>query len=142
FGAGFGPLLLPLLLAGVAFAANRLQIRLEVVGAVIVADFLARFDVLDRADENLALAGPDVAFRVGLAGVVDIAGDVRAHPAIAGPAVVEFEQIFVFDLVVFFLLRIQKRPEIADDPGPLLDRLGGEQAQSGTGTADTIGFIR
>src|ERR1700747_3209851 len=38
FGAGFGALLLALLLAGLAFAADRLEIGFEVVGAVVVID--------------------------------------------------------------------------------------------------------
>src|SRR6185437_4024052 len=139
-GLRLGALLLALLLAGAGFAADRLQVGLEVIGAVIVVDLLARLDVLDGADENLALARPDVAFRVRLAGMVDVAGDVLADRAVDGPAVGELEQIFVLDLVVFFLLRIQKRPEIADDPGAFLDRFGGEKAEPGFGTADTVRF--
>jgi hypothetical protein len=74
--------------------------------------------------------------------VIDVAGDVLAHRTVDGPAVVEFEQVFVLDGVVFFLLAIQQRPKIADDFGALLDPLGGEEAKSGTGTADAIGFLR
>src|SRR5262249_52542268 len=141
-GAGFGALPLPLLLAGAALAADRLQIRLEVIGTVIVVDLVARLDVLDRADIDLALAGLHIAFSIRPAGVVDIAGDVLAHRAVDGPAVVELEQVLVLDIVVLFLLRIQERPEIADDPGPLFDRPGGEQAEARTGSADAIGLIR
>src|SRR5258708_31105886 len=74
--------------------------------------------------------------------MVDVVGDVLAHRAVDGPAVVELEQIFVLDRVVFFLLRIQQRPKIADDFGALLDRFGGEEAKSGGGAADAIGFVR
>jgi len=74
--------------------------------------------------------------------VVDIAGDVLADRAVDGPAVVQFEQVLVLDRVVFFLLAIQQRPKIADDLGALLDRLGGEEAKSGAGATDAIGFIR
>ena len=102
-----GALLLALLLAGVAFAADRLQISLEVVGAVVVVDLLARLDVLDGADEDLALAGFDVGFRVRLAGMIDVAGDVFADRAIDGPAAVELEQILVLDRVLVLLPRIQ-----------------------------------
>ena len=56
-GPRLGALLLALLFASVAFAADRLQIRLEVIGAVIVVDLLARLDVLDGAYYHLALAG-------------------------------------------------------------------------------------
>ena len=56
FHPRLGALLLALLLASVAFAADRLQIGFEVVGAVVVVDLVARLDVLDGADEDLALA--------------------------------------------------------------------------------------
>jgi hypothetical protein len=58
--AGLSAFLFALLLAGVAFAADRLQIGFEVIGAVVVVDFLAWLDVLDGADEHLALARLDV----------------------------------------------------------------------------------
>src|SRR5262249_6809260 len=141
FRASLGPLLLALLLAGLTFATDRLQIRLEVVGSIVVVDFVARRDVLDRADENLSLARANVAFSVRLAGMIDIAGDVLAHRAVDGPAIVELEQIFVLDRVILLLPGIQQRPEIPDDLGPLLDRLGGEEAEPGAGTADAIGFL-
>src|SRR6478672_12258241 len=75
FGPRLGALLLAFLFTRRAFAADRLQIGLEVVGAVIVVDLLAWLDFLDRADKNLALAGTDVGLRVRLAGVIDVAGD-------------------------------------------------------------------
>src|SRR5215475_6847248 len=59
-----GALLLALLLAGFAFAADRLEIGLEVIGAVVVIDLLARLDVLDGADEHLPLAWANVGFSV------------------------------------------------------------------------------
>src|SRR5712672_95086 len=142
FGPGLGALLLALLFASRAFAADRLQIRLEVVGAVIVVDLFAGLDVLDRADYDLALARADVGFRVRLAGMIDVARDVLAHRAVNGPAVAELEQIFVLDRVVFLLSAIQQRTKIADDFGALLDRFGGEETKPGAGTADAIGFIR
>src|SRR5512141_61028 len=43
-GPRLGALLPALLFAGVAFAADRLQIRLEVIGAVVVVDLFARLD--------------------------------------------------------------------------------------------------
>src|SRR5581483_1405151 len=140
-GPRLGALLLALLLAGVALAADRLQIGLEVIGPVIVVDLFARLDGLDGADVDLALAWANIGLRVRLAAVVDVARDVLAHRAVDGPAVAELEQVLVLD-VVFFLLGIQQRPEIADDPGAFLDPSGGEKAQSGAGTADTIGFFR
>src|SRR6266850_162295 len=142
FGPRLGALLLALLFARRAFAADRLQIGLEVIGTVIVADLLARLDVLDRADKNLAFARTDVGLRVRLAGMIDVAGDVFAHRPVDGPAVIELEQIFVLDCVVLLLLAIEQRPEIADYFGALLDRFGGEEAKPGAGTADAIRFFR
>src|SRR6188768_435918 len=63
-----GALLLPLLHAGSAQAADRLEVFLEVVGAVVVVDLLARRDVLDGADIDLALDRVNVGFGVGPAG--------------------------------------------------------------------------
>src|SRR5450755_2890576 len=103
FGPRLGALFLALLLASGAFAADRLQIRFKIVGAVIVIDLFAGLDVLDGADHHLAFARADVGFRIGLAGVIDVARDVLAHRAVDGPAVVELEQVFVLDRVVFFL---------------------------------------
>ena len=57
FGPRLGALLPALPFAGLAFAADRLQIGFEIVGAVIVADLFARLDVLDGADETLRLRG-------------------------------------------------------------------------------------
>src|SRR5258708_36251043 len=142
FGPRLGALLLAFLFARRASAADRLQIGLEVIGTVIVVDLFARLDVLDGADENLALAGTDVGLRVRLAGVVDIAGDVFAHRPVDGPAVIEFEQIFVLDRVVLLLLAIEQRSDIADYFGALLDRFSGEEAKPGAGTADAIRFFR
>src|SRR5258708_14617611 len=142
FGPRLGALLLAFLLASVAFAADRLQIGLKIVRAVIVIDIFAGLDVLDGADEHLALTRPDVGFGVRLAGVIDVAGDVLAHRTVDGPAAVEFQQIFVLDRVVLLLPAIQKRPKIADYFGALLDRFGGEEAKPGAGTANTIGFVR
>src|SRR5205823_10068089 len=59
-GPRLGALLLALSFARVAFAADRLQISLEVIGAVIVVDLFARGSVLDGADNDLALARHDV----------------------------------------------------------------------------------
>jgi hypothetical protein len=88
------------------------------------------------------MARMNIGLRVRLAGVIDIAGDIIPHRAVDGPAVGQLEQIFVLDRIFVFLLRIQERPEIADDPGPLLDRLGGKEAESGTGTADAVRFVQ
>src|SRR6266481_8781113 len=74
--------------------------------------------------------------------MIDVARDVLAHRPVDGPAVIEFEQIFVLDRVVLLLLGIQQRPKITDDFGALLDRFGGEEAKPGTGTADAIRLFR
>src|SRR5215475_10470483 len=136
-----GALLLAHLLAGLAFAADRLQIGFEIVGAVIVVDLLARLDVLDGADENLALARLDVGLRIRLAGVIDVAGDVLADRTVDGPAIVELEKVFVLDRILFFFPGIQDGSEIADDLGALLDRPGGEEAKAGLGAADAVGLV-
>ena len=74
--------------------------------------------------------------------MIDIARDVFAHRTVDGPAVIEFEQILVLDRVVPLLSTIQERPKIADYFGALLDRLGGEEAEPGPGTADAIRLVR
>src|SRR4051812_12637454 len=142
FGPRFGAGLFALLFTCRAFAADRLQVGFEVIGAVVVVDLFARLDVLDRTDHDLALARLDVGLRIRLAGVVDVAGDILADRAVDGPAAAEFEQILVLDRVVLLVARIQQRPDIADDLGALLDRFGGKEAESGAGTADTVRFIR
>src|SRR5438067_401225 len=45
----FRALLLALLFAGRAFAADRLQVGFEIIGAVVVIDLLARLDIFDGA---------------------------------------------------------------------------------------------
>src|SRR3984893_2400865 len=142
FGPGLGALLLAFFLASVAFAADRLQIGLKIVSAVIVIDLFSGLDILDGADEHLALTRHDVGFGVRLAGVIDVAGDGLAHRTGDGPAAVEFEQTGALARVVLLLPAIQKRPKIADYFGALLDRFGGEEAKPGAGTANTIGFVR
>src|SRR5882757_9655312 len=52
FGPRLGALLLAFLFAGVAFAADRLQVRLEVIGAVVVVDLFAGLDLFDGADKD------------------------------------------------------------------------------------------
>ncbi len=131
---------LALLLAGIALAPDRLEEFLEVFRAVIVVDLFAGLDVLDGADEHLAVARLHVGLGVGPAGVVDIARDVAADRTVDGPAAVQFEQVLVLDLVMLFVPRIQQRPEILDDFVAFLDRLGGEQAEPGAGTADAVGL--
>src|SRR3981189_2688556 len=142
FSSRLGALLLALLFACVAFAADRLQIRLEVVGAVVVVDLLPGLDVLDRPDHDLALARAEVGLRVPLAGMVDIAGDILTYRTVDSPAAIELEQILVLDRVVLLLSGIQQRTKIPDDFGALLDRFGGEEAKPGAGTADAIRLFR
>jgi hypothetical protein len=72
-------------------------------------------------------------------GVFDLASSLRLRSGLSSSLALlfalffswafgEFEQIFVLDRVVFFLLGIQQRPKITDDPGALLDPLGSEEA--------------
>src|SRR5947209_4796577 len=85
-----------------------------------------------------ALARADVGLGIRPAGVVDVACDILAHRAVDSPAAVQLEQVLVLDRVVLLVPGIEQRPEIADDLGPLLDRLGGKQAKSGTGAANAV----
>src|SRR5262245_23058046 len=73
-GTFLGPRQLALLLAGVALAADRLQVLLEVILAVVVVDLFARLDVLGGADEHPAIAGLHVGFGVRPASVIDVTG--------------------------------------------------------------------
>src|SRR6185503_11484115 len=91
---------------------------------------------------DLALDRVNVGFRVRPAGMVDIAGDVLPYRAVDGPAVGQLEQILVLDRILVLLFAIKQRPEITDDPGPLLDRLGGEETEPGAGAANAIRLVR
>ncbi len=137
-----GPQFLAFFLARLALAPDRLQVLLEVVGAVVVVDLLAGRDVLDGADIDTPLFLANVGFRIRFAGMVDVARDVLAHRTVDGPAAGDLEQVFVLDRVVLFLVAIEQRTEIPDDLRALLDVLCGEEAEPGSGAADSISLFR
>ena len=136
-------LTLPAIIAAIALRCAPGDSDAAVVAGLHVGTFAAFARLSGRvpvilSDAWVPPAGIDWIF----APMVDVARDVLAHRAVDGPAVVELEQIFVLDGVVFLLSAIQQRTKIADDFGALLDRFGGEETKPGAGTADAIGFIR
>src|SRR5262249_19066550 len=122
----------------VALAALRLDEAVEVLLAVVVGDLVARRDVLDRADDDLALL--DVALGVGAARVVDVAGDVAPDRAVDGPLLVDLEQVAIVHLVGDLVWN--PRSPVFDDEIALLDRLGGEQAETGARAGNAVGTTR
>src|SRR6185437_590709 len=121
--------------AAAAFAVRSSDDVLEIVDAVIVGDFLARLDVAQRADEHPVL--DVVYFRIGIAGMVEIARYIAARRAVDGPAAVDFVKVKVaarLDLVGF--LGGELAAFVFGDPEILADRSGGEQAKAGHRAAD------
>src|SRR3569833_4155274 len=70
-----------------------LEIQLHVLVAVIDGDFGARGDIFHRAKHHAASA--QHGFRIWIARVVDIAGDIAARRAVDGPAAIDLKQIAV-----------------------------------------------
>src|SRR5262245_33803725 len=133
-----GALLAPLFPAFHALAALRLDEAVEMLLAVVVGDLVAGRDVLDRRDQDLALL--DVGLGIGPAGMVDVARDVAPDRAVGGPALVDLEQVTVVELVGD---RVgDARAPVLDDEIALVDRLGGEQAETGARAGDAIGSAR
>ena len=127
----------------VALAADRLQILLEVVGTVIVVDFLAGRDVLDGANIDAGrLILRDVQLRIRFAGVVDIARDVLAQRAVDGPAASDLEEILVLDRVVLLLVAVEQRPDVPYNLRAFLDWFGGEETEPRAGAANTIRLVQ
>jgi hypothetical protein len=123
--------LAPLLDAFLAFAAVWLDEPAHIVAAVIVGDLLARLDVLEGANEDLALAPVGLAIRA--AGMIGVAPDIPAAGTIDGPAAVELVQIFrVLRFHRLGLLVVEQTAGILDDERSLDDRFGGEQPQPGS----------
>src|SRR5215211_1135383 len=134
------PCLVPFLDALFALAAVWLDEPADIVAAVIIGDLLARFDVLDGTDEDLALARVGLAIRP--ARMIGVASDVLAARPVNGPAAVELVKILgVFRLHRLRLLVVETASGIFDDEGMLRDRFGSEQTEAGAGAADTKQFF-
>src|SRR4051812_22175557 len=81
----------PLPGAEFALATYRLDESVDIVAAVVIGDLVIGLDVLDRTDLDHVL--DEIDFRVGPAGMIDIAGQIAPGGAIDRPAVVDLEQI-------------------------------------------------
>src|SRR3954465_12292618 len=114
----------PLPGAEFALATDRLDESVDVVAAVVIGVLVIGLDVLDRTDLDHVL--DEIDFRVGPAGMIDIAGDIAPAGAVDRPAVVDLEQIpGVHDFGVFGTDLLSAIP---DNKGALLDRGAGEEA--------------
>src|SRR5829696_244286 len=71
----FAPFLAPFLNAFFASTAIWFDEPADIVATVIVGDLVAWLDVLDGANEYLAVS-PPIGFAIGAAGVVGVAADV------------------------------------------------------------------
>src|SRR6185312_9006792 len=74
-------------------AAAVLEIERHVLVAVVDGDLRAGRDIFHGAKHHAATT--QHGFRVGIAGVVDVAGDIAARGAVDGPAAVDLEQVLV-----------------------------------------------
>ena len=133
--------LAPPLRARLASATGGLDEQLEIVPPIVVGDLLAGLDRPYRAQDHLALY--QRAFCVRPAGVVGVAADVAAGRSIQGPAAVDLEHVAAAGLA---LARARfaggdAAAGILDDERALGDRRGGEQAESGSRTADAIALV-
>src|SRR4051812_31680899 len=123
-----------------AFTAVRLDEPADIVASVIIGDLFTRLNVLDGANEHLAIASP-VGLAIGAARVISVASNVLATRSVDGPAAVDLVQIFgVLRLHRLGLLVVEAAAGIFNDEGSLRDRCGSEQTQAGAGTADTKRF--
>src|SRR6185437_11736382 len=113
--------------AAAAFAVRAPDHVPEVIDAIVVGDFLARLDVAQRPDEHPVL--DVVYFRVGIAGMIEVARDIAARRAVDGPAAVDFVEVQVaarLDLVGF--LGGELAALVFGNPKIFADRPGGENA--------------
>jgi hypothetical protein len=126
----------PLVAAFVTFASATSDHVVEVIGAVVVGDLVARLDVLDRTQEH-AVADL-VGFDVRPAGVVGVAAEIAASRTIDGPAAIDLIEIAVATRLKLLCLVIRQFAALVlDDTGAFADRLGGKQSQPRPGAADT-----
>src|SRR3954470_13364344 len=134
-------LLAPFLGALHAFTAVRLDEPADIVASVIIGDLFTRLNVLDGANEHLAIASP-VGLAIGAARVISVASNVLATRSVDGPAAVDLVQIFgVLRLHRLGLLVVEAAAGIFDDEGTLRDWCGSEQTQPGARTAATKRFL-
>src|SRR3954462_11721853 len=115
-----------------ALAPYRLDESVDIVAAVMIGDLVIGLDVLDRTDLDRVL--DEIDFRVGPAGMIDIAGQIAPGGAVDRPAVVDLEQIpGVHDFGVFGADLLAAIP---DNERALLDRGAGEEAEPRLGSAN------
>ena len=106
-----------------AFAADFLDERIEIIAAIVIGDLVPRLDVLDRTDLDHVFH--EIDFRIGSAGMIDIARPVSAAGAVNGPAAVDLEQVACIELVGDFGRNLAAA--VANDELPLLDWDAGEE---------------
>lgn len=106
-------------------AARTTDDELEIVGAVIVGDFLVRLDVAHRADKHAPAIG--VSFRIRIAGMVGVARDIAARRTVNGDARIDFVKVAIAaSLEPSGLLGADARPLVLGDSLALLDGPDGE----------------
>ena len=121
-----------------AFAVRAADHVLQVIGAVIVGDLLARLDVAQGFDEDAA--APDDRFGVGITGMVEVARDIPARGAVDGAVGADLVKVAVAaPLGLFGVFQVENAARVFGDPGALLDGAGGEQAEPGVRAAKTEG---
>src|SRR5690348_17259091 len=108
----------------------------EIVGAVVVGDFLVRLDVTKRPDEHATTIS--IAFRVRIAGMIGVAREIAARRAVDGDAGVYLVEVAIAaPFAAAGFLRTDTRTFVFDDLFPFLDPAGGEEAEPGERAADT-----
>ena len=126
----------PLLPALRAFAAARRDDVDEIIAAVAVGDFVAGFDGLDGAQEDL-VADP---VRLGIrpARMIGVAAEVPAGRSVDRPPAVDLVEIAVAARLQLVGLRGRELAAfVFDDKGTLFDQRGCKEAEPGAGAADT-----
>ena len=113
----------PFVAAFVTFAAAASDHVVEVIGAVVVGDLVARLDVLDGAQEY-AVADL-VGFGIRPAGMVGVAAEIPASGTIDGPAAIDLIEIAVAARLKLLGHVIGELPAfVLDDMGAFAYRLG------------------
>src|ERR1700733_10770000 len=114
-----------------AAATERLDVKLEILLAVIERDLLARRDGAQRHEHDLAAAQHGL--RVRLAAMIEIASQVAPRGAVDGPLPVDLEHVFGAKAPLA-PLRLRGRDPLAaigDDIVSLRERPCREQAEPG-----------
>ena len=105
--------------------AKGLDMLVDIFFAVVVGEFLTRFDVSGRVDEDLT--AHDVRLAVGLTGVVDIASEVLAGGAVDSFPTIHLKEILAPAGVLLGLRDFP--PEVFDNPLTLLERARREEPE-------------